>query len=570
MGQIAIVAWLEQFLVRYPEFALFLVIAIGYWIGSFKIGAFSLGPVTGALFAGLFLGRFAPVPVSGMTKSFLFLLFLFGIGYSVGPQFVQSLTRRDGLKPMLLAVVVCIAGLTVAILVAKMLRLDPGFAAGLMSGSLTQSAAMGTAIDAINGLALPEADRGRFVAHVAVADAVCYIFGYAGVILFCTTIAPALLKIDLRTEALKLEEALGVVRGKPGLASAWRKFELRAYRLAEKSPLAGLTVAAAEERMPAPRLFIHRLRRGESLIEAEPGATLEVGDVIALSGPREFIVEYIGPTAEEVEDKELLDVPITTADVLLTSKKLAGTNLGDASRRDWARGLYLRSVRRGSQEIPVAAGIELQRGDLLRIVGPEPIVERAVANIGANVDPHSSIDFVVLGLAIFLGGVVGVLVTFSVGGTKIALSTSVGTLLAGLVVGYLRSVYPLFGRVPKGSIDFMTSLGLAAFVGLTGIHAGPIFFSALKEAGIGLLFGGMAVTLLPQVIGLYFGHYVLRMNPILLLGALAGGQTVTAAMAAVQERSGSPVAVLGYAPAYPVANIFLTTWGTIIVYVFAG
>ena len=217
-----------------------------------------------------------------------------------------------------------------------------------------------------------------------------------------------------------------------------------------------------------------------------------------------------------------------------------------------------------------AAGVELQRGDLLRIVGPEPVVERAVAKIGANVDPHASIDFVVLGLAIFLGGVIGVLVTFSVGGVKISLSTSVGTLLAGLVVGYLRSLYPLFGRIPEGSIAFMTSLGLAAFVGLTGIHAGPIFFSALREAGIGLLFGGMVVTLLPQVVGLYFGHFVLRMNPILLLGALAGGQTVTAAMAAVQERSGSPVAVLGYAPAYPVANILLTTWGTIIVVVIAG
>src|SRR5215207_4419304 len=135
--------WLEQFLVRYPELALFLVISAGYWIGSFKAGAFSLGPVTGALFAGLLVGQFAHVPVSGMTKSFLFLLFLFGIGYSVGPQFVQSL-KRDGLKPMLLAVVVGITGLIAALVMAKALRLDPGFAAGLTSGGLTQSAAIGT------------------------------------------------------------------------------------------------------------------------------------------------------------------------------------------------------------------------------------------------------------------------------------------------------------------------------------------------------------------------------------------------------------------------------------------
>jgi putative transport protein len=560
--------WLEQFLIRYPELALFLVIAGGYWIGSFRIGPFSLGPVTGALFAGLFIGQFAHVPVSGALKSFLFLLFLFGIGYSVGPQFMQAL-KRDGLKPVLIAVVVCIIGLVASIIVAKTLGLDPGFAAGLMSGALTQSAAMGTATDAINGLTLPEAERARLVAHVAVADAVCYIFGYAGVIVFCTVIVPALLRIDLPTEAQKLERSLGMTRTKPGLASAWRKFELRAYRLAEGSPLVGSTVAAAEGRVLEHRMFIHRLRRGERILEAMPATTLAASDVIALSGPRQIMVEVIGLRAEEVEDTELLDVPVTTADVFLTNPKLAGATLGDVSQEDWTRGLYLRSVSRGGQEIPIAAGVVLERGDLLRIVGPEPVVQRAVVRVGALVAP-TSIDFIVLGLAIFLGGVVGVLASFSVGSIKISLSTSVGTLLAGLLVGHLRTRHPLFGRIREGAVAFMTSLGLAAFVGLTGIHAGPIFLSALKEAGLVLVFGGMVVTLLPQVVGLLVGHFVLRMNPILLLGALTGAQTVTAGMAAVQERSGSPVAVLGYTPAYPVANILLTTWGTIMVLVIVG
>jgi putative transport protein len=245
-------------------------------------------------------------------------------------------------------------------------------------------------------------------------------------------------------------------------------------------------------------------------------------------------------------------------------------DLAGASAQDWTRGLYLRTLSRGGQEIPIAAGVTLQRGDLLRIVGPEPVVQKAAAQIGTIVAPSTNIDFVVLGLAIFLGGIVGVLVSFSFGSVKVSLSTSVGTLLAGLLVGHLSSRHPLFGRIPDGAVNFMTSLGLAAFVGLTGIHAGPIFLSALQEAGIGLLFGGMVVTLLPQVIGFLFGHFALRMNPILLLGALTGGQTVTAAMAAIQERSGSPVAVLGYTPAYPVANILLTTWGTIIVVVIGG
>jgi len=361
-----------------------------------------------------------------------------------------------------------------------------------------------------------------------------------------------------------------MTRAKPGVASAWRKFELRAYRLAAGAPLAGSTVAAAEARASEHRLFILRLRRDGRILDAEPGLALAAGDVVALSGPRPVIVELVGPRAEEVEDKELLDVPLTSADVLLMNPQLAGTTLEDASREDWVRGLYLRALSRGGQQIPIAAGVALQRGDLLRIVGPEPVVQRAEAKIGANVAAGATIDFVVLGLAIFIGGVVGVLVTFSVGGIKISLGTSIGTLLAGLLVGHLRTRHPWFGRISDGAVSFMTSLGLAAFVGLTGLHAGPIFIQAVRDAGIGLLLGGMVVTVAPQFVGFLFGHFVLRMNPILLLGALAGSQTVTAAMAALQERSGSPVVVLGYTPSYPVANILLTTWGTIMVVLIAG
>jgi putative transport protein len=403
-----------------------------------------------------------------------------------------------------------------------------------------------------------------------VADAVCYLFGYAGVIVFCTVIAPALMKIDLKKEALNLEQELGMTRSKPGLASAWRKFELRAYRLPEASALVGLTVAAAEARLPEHRLFILRLRRAEHILEVDPGMTLEQEDVIAISGPRQTIVELIGRRAEEVEDKELLDVPVVTADVLLMDRELDGTTLEHASMQDWTRGLYLRGLSRGGQDMPIAAGVALQRGDLLRIVGPEPVVQKAAARIGAIVAPSAGVDFVVLGLAIFAGGIIGILATFSVGNLKLSLGTSIGTLLAGLLVGHLRTRYPLFGRMNEGAVTFMTSLGLAAFVGLTGIHAGPVFLSALKEVGLGLLFGGMVVTLLPQIVGFLVGHVVLRMNPILLIGALTGSQTVTAAMAAVQERSGSPVAVLGYTPAYPVANILLTTWGAIVVLVIAS
>ena len=177
--------WVQAFLVKYPELAVYLAIAIGYVIGGIKVGKVGLGPVTGSLFAGLLIGQFADVPVSSMAKSFLFLLFLFGIGYSVGPQFMQAL-RRDGAKPVAARRWwSCVTGLLAATAVAKLLGLDPGFAAGLVSGALTESPAMGTATEAINSLPLPEAQRALYVAHIAVADAVCYLFGAVFVILFC-------------------------------------------------------------------------------------------------------------------------------------------------------------------------------------------------------------------------------------------------------------------------------------------------------------------------------------------------------------------------------------------------
>ena len=296
---------------------------------------------------------------------------------------------------------------------------------------------------------------------------------------------------------------------------------------------------------------------------------LQAGDVVAIAGPRDILVELLGHGPQEVEDRHLLDVPVAAVQVLLTNRDLVGRSLAELAQGEWARSLYLREVTRGGEKIPLAPGITLERGDLLRVVGPETVVARAASRIGPVVAPTTSTDFVTLGLAIFLGGLIGVLVTFPIGGMKISLSASVGTLLMGLLVGHLRTHYPLLGRIPDGAVNLMTALGLAAFVGMTGLHAGPVFFSALSQAaGIGLLnlrrHGGDR-TCCQLIVGLYFGRYVLRMNPVLLLGALAGAQTMTAAMAAVQDRSESSVAVLGFTPAVPFGHILLTTWGTVIV-----
>jgi putative transport protein len=563
-------AWFAASFEKYPELAVFLVVGIGYWIGGLKIRGFGLGPVTGSLIVGVLVGYFFTVPVSPMAKSILFLLFLFSIGYSVGPKFFQAM-KGDGLRWAALAVFICVVGLATAFGVAKFLHLDPGFAAGLLSGALTESPAIGTATEAIGALSLPEEERARLVSHIAVADALCYLFGAFGLIVFCSEIGPRMLGIDLKAEAEKVEKELGIDRSRPGIVSAWRPFDMRAYRLAPDTRLAGLSVLQAENLRPGVRVFIERIRRGDELMDAAPDMKLQAGDVVVVSGRREVLVEVVGQAAaQEVEDREALDVPTAAYDVFVTSKDLDGKTLEEIAReRESIRSVFLRGISRRGQEIPVAPRTRIERADVLRLIGPEHAVAKVAAAVGQIVKPTDATDFVALSLGILTGALLGILIVVPLGAMKIAIGTSVGTLIAGLLTGYLHSVRPLFGRIPGGAISFMSAIGLAGFVAMIGLGAGPHFVEALREAGVGLFFGGMVVTLTPLVAGLYFGRYVLRLNPLLLLGGMAGALTMTAGLAAVQERSGSTVAVLGYSGTVAIGHILLTTWGTVIVWLMA-
>jgi putative transport protein len=556
--------WVTEMLQKYPELAVFIALGIGYWIGNRRIAGFSFGGVTGSLLAGIVVGWLFNVPVSGPAKSLVFLLFLFGVGYEVGPRFFTAL-KGDGWRFSVLGVFVPVIGLLTAWAVAAYLQLDPGFSAGMMSGALTQSPAMGTASDAVSALNISADLKVKYLAHIGVADALCYVFGALGVIIFCAELAPRLLKVDLEKEALALEAKFGMQRSGGGFTSAWQPHETRAYLIPEGGAVIGMTPAQAEKLLPEARLYMHRIRRNGQMIEADDALRLQAGDVVAVTGRREVLAGVLDDRADEVDDRELLSIPLVTYDVFVTNRKYDGQTLQALAGSDVVRGVFLRKIMRRSVEIPIGLQTVIERGDTLVITGAEPVIIAAAKEFGEVVQPTDVTDFVALGLAIFIGALIGAALSLTVGGVIISVGTSVGVLLAGIITGYLRSRRPLFGRIPDEAIQFMKSFGLAGFVAMAGIAAGPHFVTAVKESGVSLLIGGAIVTLVPMVVGLWFGLKVLKLNPLLLLGALSGAQTFTAALAAVQDKSKSPVAVIGYSGAYPVAQIVLTLWGTVIV-----
>jgi putative transport protein len=557
-------AWLGSLFTKYPEMAVYLAIGTGYLIGKLKFRGVGLGVVTGSLLGGILIGNFFHVPVSDQAKATLFLLFLFAIGYSVGPGFFSNL-KGDGWRWAVLGLFVPIVGLLTAYAVAHTLKLDPGFSAGLLSGSLTESPAIGTASEAIRGLPLSDDQKVQWIGHIAVADAICYIFGTLGVILVCANFGPKLLGIDLRTESKNIEQKLGIKQTRLGVSSAWQPIGCRAYTIRPNSVVMGKTIEQAEKSVPSARLFVERMRRRGEIFRPLPTTVLEADDTVAVIGRTEALVTLLSSSVE-VTDAELLQIPVASYGLYVTSKIAADKTLREILESvDEVRGVFLRGIKRAGHDIPIGMETVVKRGDTLEVIGSQVAIERLAPLVGKVVSPTDETDFVVLGMAISLGILGGAALTIPVGHLRIVLGTSVGTLLAGVLVGWLQSLKPWFGRVPDAAISFMKSIGLAGFVAMVGLKAGPIFISAVKEYGYILFLGGIVVTLVPLVAGLFFGRYLLKLNPLLLLGGLAGAQTMIAGAAAVQEKSESSVVTLGYSYTVAFGHILLTTWGTVIV-----
>ena len=549
-----------------PELAVFLTLAIGFAIGQIKIVGFSLGTVVGTLFAGVLIGQF-DIKVSPLVKTVFFDLFLFTTGYKVGPQFFRGL-KRDALSQMTLTLVLCTTCLITAYVAARLFGYDLGTAAGLLAGAFTESTVIGTAGDAINRLALSAEAKTVLQNNIPVAYAVTYLVGTTAVVWFLPKVGPKLMGVNLKDEAKKMQAQVSSGREvQPGIISPSRSFDVRAYRVTNEQ-LVDKSIAQLEAMPQETRVFIQRIRREGAIVEPEPGTVVRRDDVVAVMARAEVFVERSSVVGPEVNDKELLDFPLQVLDVVLTNRCLIGQPLAELVKlepwRSEFRGVFLRKITRAGEEIPITPSTQLDRGDVLSLVGAKRDVDRAVAVLGYADWPSSATDMIFVGTGIFIGGLVGLL-SVPVAGLPITLTASGGALIMGLVFGWLRSVFPAFGRIPEAAMWVFDTVGLTVFIGVVGLTAGPSFISGLQKSGISLVFVGFLAAILPHLVAILFGRYVLKMNPVILLGACSGAGTMTAALRALQDEADSKLPALGYTVPYAVGNILLTAWGPVIV-----
>ncbi len=556
--------WLFSTLKQYPEIAIFLSLALGYYFGKFTYKGIGLGSVTSTLIAGVVIGQIG-ITINQPLKAFAFLMFLFAVGYGVGPQFVRGIAK-DGLPQALFSVVMCVFCLITAVVVAQVAGYDLGYAAGLYSGSQTISAAMGLSTDAINRLGVAPEQAKALIDSMPIAYAVTYMFGTMGSAIVIALLGPALLRIDLVAACRDYEEKQGGGKkeiGGPG--TAWNRWAVRAYKVQSGGKAAGLRVAEAEGMVPDARLFILRIRRDGQIMEATSDTVLKEGDVVAVAGEREVLVTVL-QAAVEVEDRELLAVPVEGVDVLVTNKDVDGKTLTELAGRPDARGVFLRKITRGATatDIPILPNTQINRGDLLTLVGRTQDTAAATKMLGVADRPTDVTDMAFVGAAIVIGGLIGALV-FKVAGVPLTLSTAGGALIAGIVGGWLRSVRPTFGRIPTPTVWFMNSVGLNIFIAIVGISAGPGFVNGLKTQGIGLFLWGVVATTVPLVLGMFSAKYLFRFHDALTLGIVSGSRTTTASLGLVCDIAKSQVPALGYTVTYAVGNTLLTIWGMVII-----
>lgn len=560
--------WVIHLLRQHSELAIFLTIAAGFWIGKIKVGQFSLGIVTSVLLVGVLVGQLN-ITIEEPVKSVFFLLFLFAIGYKVGPQFFRGL-KKDGLPQVGFAVLMCVGCLVITWILALIMGYNAGEAAGLLAGAQTISAVIGVADDTINGLNISTEQKNNMINIIPVAYAVTYIYGTAGSAWVLSSLGPKMLGglEKVKAACKELEAKMGTSEAdEPGFEHARRPVVFRVYTIENDWFGNGKTVEQLESYFisQGKRLFVERMRHNHTIInEILPGQLLQKGDEVVLSGRREFAIGEEDWIGEEVIDPQLLDFPVEVLPVMIHKKPYANRKLEFIRKQPFMHGVSVRRIKRAGIDIPVFAQTMVDSGDTLELVGLKKEVETAAKQLGYIDRPTNATDMVFVGIGILIGGVIGAL-AIHIGGVPISLSTSGGALIAGLVFGWLRSKHPTFGQIPESSLWVLNNVGLNMFIAVVGISAGPSFIQGLKEVGPMLFIIGILATSLPLLLGLILARYVFHFHPALALGCTAGARTTTAALGAIQEAVDSETPSLGYTVTYAVGNTLLIIWGVVIV-----
>jgi putative transport protein len=553
-----------KFLAANPYLLLFLAVGLAVWVGRFSFKGYGLGMVAAAIVVGCGLSVWASaygtkLELNNFTKSMFYYLFMYGVGLRVGPSFINSL-GGDGLKFTLLAVVAAVSGLILCVAGAKFMDLPPGAAGGMLAGSQTMSAAIGSAEQAIPEITLPPGTTPEAVsAMIALSYGITYIWGTVGIILIVKYL-PRWWGIDAKAAAKKYEEEFGVNNVEGAGLSGFRPFGLRAYRL-DNASTAGQSIEAFRRSHPEYRVI--NVVRNNEVLGADPSLMLKQGDIVALGGRIESLTDKMGLLGPEVADPKALNIPLDEAEILITNKAAVGRELVSFRDSPFAGQVQLVKFERSGLPFPVGLRTKLQRMDVLTVVGLKGAVQEVAELMGRIARPSTATDLLTLSAGMILGFLIG-LIQFPAFGAKVGLGNAGGLLLSGVLVSSVVSRLRYFGNTPNAARNILEDLGLVVFVAIVGINAGNSLLTQLTGAiALKIFIVGFIACTIPPFIVWAIGYHWFKINPAVLMGGTAGARSHSGPCREAAVEIQSTVPWIGFPVAYAVSGVLLTIFGYI-------
>ncbi|GFE80336.1 transporter [Steroidobacter agaridevorans] len=568
-------AELYQFLHSQPFFTIFSVVALGMWLGAKKIGGISLGSVVCIILVGLLTSVTAynvadvSLALPDVLQTVFFNLFIFAIGVKIGPQFFSGL-ERDGWHLVAIGLLVAVLAPVLAYACDWLFDWPEGAVAGVLAGSNNSSASFGAATSAVQSGGRKIASGGSVdtvTGALSAAFALCYTVSQVEFVLLMKLL-PKLARFDAPAEAHAFEMSMRGDRTAPlpGTVEAGEvadvSIAVRAYRV-EATTIGGRTVA--EIRSKAPRVSIESVRRENRWLTPDETLKLEPGDEVVVEAPvaaQVRVREALGPEIPDVEARSRS--PVHTVDVVVGRRDVVGSTLPELMTR-LGPGLYANALFRAGAELPLGAGTKLKMGDVIRVTGAEAKLACLGKEVGQVVRATHISDVLTLALGLLVGAALGA-IPVPMFGISISFGAA-AVLVTGIAFGWLKTRHPAFGGpISEGGRSLLEVLGLNTFTAVLAINSGQAVNEVMHGGPVwSLILSCLIISAVPALIAWWIGRHVLRMNPALLMGAIAGARQNTSSMQAAQEESQSAVPGIGY----PVPLAITTVALSVVAYLFA-
>lgn len=538
-----------------PLAGFMLVVTVGYALGKIGWRGITLGPAGGTLAFAILLGAlgfdYTAMYGSAAPKltvgTFGFALFIYSVGFEAGPRFFSSLFGGRAMRFVLVGLVVNVVAFGLGIACGWLFDLGGPITAGVVAGALTSPATYAAALEVVYG-------EPELAAPLAVSFALVYPLGLVGIV-FMLQAVPRLRGRNLAREA----DAGGAEDEDPEDDAPHEMF--RAYRVTEEA----VTGRPLSELHLPRRTGCHvtQLQRGPDVLTVGADTVLEPGDHLLVRGRLLELSEFEQLVGPEVDDRDLRNRMPSPRRLVLLDSKVVGKTLTEL---DLARRFdcLVVGIERGEVHIEPSAGAQVQRGDVLEVVGRRGDLIEAADFLGRLERPSYETDIGVYAGGILLGLILGRL-GLDLFGVDLAFGFAGGLLLSGILLGRFRHFGPFSTHVPRAARQLVRDLGILLFVAETGIRAGGSSLAGMEGRLAPMLLTGALVSVVPVVLALWAACRFLKMGSLDAWGSVCGGMTSSSGLTALRRASDTHAASVSYAASYAVASVLVTIAGRVII-----